>query len=69
MEGAEEAIATLKTDTAQRSAPLDANVDVLESQGRPVLRVMVPEGKEKPYCLDNNKIYVRQENRDRHGGA
>ena len=56
------AIATLKTEIQRKIVPpLDANVDVLESQGRPVLRVMVAEGKEKPYCLDDNKIYVRQE--------
>jgi len=62
VEGAEEAIATLKTEIQRKIVPpLDANVDVLESQGRPVLRVMVAEGKEKPYCLDDNKIYVRQE--------
>jgi len=62
VEGADEAIATLKAEIQRKIVPpLDANVDVLESQGRPVLRVMVPEGKEKPYCLDDNKIYVRQE--------
>ena len=62
VEGAEEAIATLKMEIQRKIVPpLDANVDVLESQGRPVLRVMVSEGKEKPYCLDDNKIYVRQE--------
>ena len=62
VEGAEEAIATLKVEIQRKIVPpLDVNVDVLESQGRPVLRVMAPEGKEKPYCLDDNKIYVRQE--------
>ena len=62
VEGPEEAVASLKTEIQRKIVPpLDATVDVLESQGRPVLRVMVPEGKDKPYCLDDNKIYVRQE--------
>ncbi len=58
----DDAIATLRSE-AQRTIvpPLDATFDVLESQGRPVVRVMVPEGKDKPYCLDDSKIYVRQE--------
>ncbi|MFZ1240234.1 MAG: RNA-binding domain-containing protein [Anaerolineae bacterium] len=62
VEGADEAIVALKLEIQSKIVPpLDATVDVLESQARPVLRVMVTEGKEKPYCLDDNKIYVRQE--------
>lgn len=58
----DDAIATLRNEVQRTIVPpLDVVFDVLESQGRPVIRAMVPEGKEKPYCLDNSKIYVRQE--------
>jgi hypothetical protein len=40
---------------------LDVNIDALETKGKKVMRVAVPEGQEKPYALDESKIYVRQE--------
>jgi len=58
----EEAIAILKQEIQRKiTPPLDVTVDVMESQGRPIIRVVVPEGHEKPYCLDQTHIYVRQE--------
>ncbi len=58
----EEAIALLKQEIQQKiTPPLDVTVDVMESQGRPIVRVVVPEGSEKPYCLEQSHIYIRQE--------
>ncbi|MCD6291009.1 MAG: putative DNA binding domain-containing protein [Anaerolineae bacterium] len=58
----EEVIAMLKQEIQRKvTPPLDVTVDVMESQGRPIVRVVVPEGNEKPYCLDQMHIYVRQE--------
>lgn len=41
--------------------PIDVNIDVLESQGKPIIRIQVPRGTDPPYALDDNKIYVRDE--------
>lgn len=56
------AIAVLKAEIAEKiTPPLDVTVDELESQGKRIVRVVVPEGKDKPYALEQSKIYVRQE--------
>lgn len=41
--------------------PLDVEIDVLETHGKPVIRIQVPRGDDPPYALDDNKIYVRDE--------
>ncbi|MCB9155025.1 MAG: putative DNA binding domain-containing protein [Caldilineae bacterium] len=41
--------------------PLAVEIDSLESQGQNVLRIQVPPGIERPYCLDDSRIYLRQE--------
>ncbi|MEZ4770580.1 MAG: putative DNA binding domain-containing protein [Caldilineales bacterium] len=41
--------------------PLAVEIDALESQGQHVLRIQVPPGIERPYCLDDSRIYLRQE--------
>ncbi|NDJ52254.1 MAG: transcriptional regulator [Chloroflexi bacterium] len=41
--------------------PIDVEIDVVQTQGVPVIRVQVPRGGEPPYAIDDNKIYVRDE--------
>jgi hypothetical protein len=41
--------------------PLELKFDVLTSQGAKVLRIQVPKGQQRPYCLDDTKYYVRDE--------
>ncbi len=41
--------------------PLDCQVDVMQSQGTPVLRVQVPNGSDKPYALGQTRVYIREE--------
>ena len=41
--------------------PLDVTVDVMRSQGVPVLRAIIPNGPEKPYALGQTRVYVREE--------
>ncbi len=41
--------------------PLDARVDVIQSLGVPIVRIVVPHGSDKPYALGQTRIYVRQE--------
>ncbi len=55
-------IAELKEEIEQRITPfLEVEVDVLETQGHQVVRVQVPEGPDKPYCLEDSRIYLRHE--------
>lgn len=41
--------------------PLEVKCDVMTSQGAKVLRIQVPKGPERPYCLDDQKYYIRDE--------
>lgn len=41
--------------------PLDVQIDTLESQQVSVLRLTVPKGPDRPYCLDEFKFYTRDE--------
>jgi len=59
---AEQAAQALKQEIERKiTPPLEVEVDVLECQGRQVLRLNVPRGNDLPYALDGSKIYVRQE--------
>ncbi len=41
--------------------PLEVEIDTLETQDRQIVRIQVPEGRDKPYCLDDSRIYLRLE--------
>jgi hypothetical protein len=41
--------------------PLEIKWDIIQSQGAKVLRLMIPKGPERPYCMDDYKYYVRDE--------
>jgi len=57
-----EAIEMLRNEVEHKlTPPLDVDIDVLESQGKPVIRIQVPRGDDPPYAIDDNKIYVRDE--------
>lgn len=43
------------------SPRLKVELDILETQGQNVIRIRVPFGKERPYAVDEYKIYVRDE--------
>lgn len=58
----EEAIAALRQEIAEKiTPPLDVGIDHLESLGKHIVRINVPEGPDKPYAMEQSKIYVRQE--------
>ncbi len=42
--------------------PLEVQADVVKSQGKSLLQVIVPRGSEAPYALEGSYIYVRSEN-------
>jgi hypothetical protein len=40
---------------------LPVEIDTQETQGKTIIRIQVPFGQERPYAIDNTKIYVRDE--------
>jgi hypothetical protein len=41
--------------------PLQVAIDVQETEGIKIIRLVVPRGEDAPYAIDDNKIYVRGE--------
>jgi hypothetical protein len=41
--------------------PINVDITELESEGKKVLRVVVPKGEDPPYVLEGSNIYLRQE--------
>lgn len=41
--------------------PIELKWEILQSQGVKVLRLMIPKGPDRPYCVDDYKYYVRDE--------
>lgn len=58
----EQATQQLEQEISNRiSPPLMCTVDIHDTGGKKVLRVLVPRGDDPPYAVDENKIYVRSE--------
>lgn len=56
------ALDQLKRELSTRiSPPLSCQIDVQETKGKRILRVLIPQGEDPPYAVDDNKIYVRNE--------
>jgi hypothetical protein len=52
----------LKREIERHITPqLDAHVGIVETMGVPILSVSVPSGPDKPYALDQTRIFVREE--------
>ncbi len=57
-----EAVAILQREISRFISPaLPVEIDVQESQGKPIIRIQVPSGDERPYAIEEYKIYVRDE--------
>jgi PHP family Zn ribbon phosphoesterase len=57
-----QAVKIIEQEIAKRiTPPLTCEVDLQETHGKSVLRVLVPRGNEAPYAVDDNKVYVREE--------
>lgn len=50
-----------KEFSSRITPPLNIVVDVHETSGKKVLRVLVPRGEDPPYVVDDYKVYVRNE--------
>lgn len=40
---------------------IDCTVDIQQTKGKSVIRILVPRGDEPPYAIEDHKIYVRDE--------
>jgi len=62
VENPEETVALLKNEIERKiTPPLKVTMNVLESEGKPVIQIIVPKGEDPPYALEETKIYIRQE--------
>jgi hypothetical protein len=58
----EQAISQLDKEISTRiTPPIQCTIDVHETHGKKVLRVLIPRGDDPPYAVDDNKVYVRDE--------
>ena len=58
----EQNIKLLEKEISKRiSPPLSCHLDVQESHGKKLIRVIIPRGDDPPYAVEDNKIYVRSE--------
>lgn len=57
-----EAIDILSRAVSQMiSPPLEVEIDSQDTQGKSIVRIQVPYGEDRPYAIDDSKIYVRDE--------
>lgn len=58
----QETIEQLRLEISRMISPtLDVEIDTLESQGKAIVRIQVPSGTERPYAIEDYKIYVRDD--------
>jgi PHP family Zn ribbon phosphoesterase len=58
----EQLVPQLEKEISNRiSPPIQTTVDIHETAGKKILRVLVPRGDDPPYAVDDNKIYIRDE--------
>ena len=52
----------LRSEISRQLTPaLDCELDILELQGKRIIRIRVPRGEERPYAIDQNQFYIRSE--------
>lgn len=57
-----QAVRLLQQEIGARITPqLECTVDTQETQGKAVIRILVPRGEDTPYALDDSKVYIREE--------
>ncbi len=62
VERPEEAAAMIRSELQKATTPaIGAAIDVVQSEGKPVLVIKVPKGLQTPYVLGTGQIHVRQE--------
>lgn len=57
-----ETIAMLQQEIDRLLTPsLNVEIDAQETQGKTIMRILVPYGEDRPYAISDNKIYLRDE--------
>jgi hypothetical protein len=57
-----QSVEKLQAEIDKRISPeLACKFEVLETQSKKVIQVMIPKGEDPPYAVDENKIYLRTE--------
>lgn len=52
----------LEKEISKRISPvLTCHLDIQETNGKKIIRVIIPRGDDPPYAVEDNKIYVRSE--------
>jgi hypothetical protein len=58
----EQSINQLDKEISTRiTPPLQCTIDIHETAGKKILRVLIPRGDDPPYAVDDNKVYIRDE--------
>lgn len=58
----QKSMTTLKNEINNMISPtLNVEIDSQETKGKNVIRVQVPFGEDRPYAVENSKVYVRDE--------
>ncbi len=58
----DQAIKQLEKEVQNRiSPPVHLTLDIQKHKDKPIIRILIPRGEEAPYALDENKIYIRDE--------
>lgn len=58
----EQSIKQLEKEIQNRiSPPVHLNLDIQKHKNQPIIRILIPRGDDAPYALDENKIYIRDE--------
>jgi hypothetical protein len=58
----EQAITQMDKEISTRiTPPLQCTIDAHETNGKKILRILIPRGDDPPYAVDDNKVYIRDE--------
>jgi hypothetical protein len=59
---AEQSVFQLEKEISNRiNPPLHCTLNIHETGGKKIIRILVPRGDDPPYAVDENKIYIRSE--------
>ncbi len=62
LQNPEQAIKQLEKEVQNRlSPPIHLSIDIQTYNTQKIVRLLIPRGEEPPYALDDNKIYIRDE--------
>ncbi len=58
----EQVLGELRSEAANVITPaLEVELDILETKGKRIIRIRVPRGEDRPYAIEQNQFYIRNE--------